>query len=71
MGPDPIIAIRPPIPRIRINDARCQGKRVIVMSYETAYPGLLVDRRNRRPADAAADEGLFSVDDTSGCKEVW
>jgi hypothetical protein len=48
----------PPIPRIRINDARWQGNRVIITYYETAYPGLLVDCRNRRPAGAAADEGL-------------
>ena len=34
---------QPPIPRIRINDARWQGNRVIITYYETAYPGLLVD----------------------------
>ena len=47
----------PPIPRIRINDARSRGTRVIVMYYETAHPGLLVDRRNHRPAGTDADVG--------------
>ena len=55
-----------PIPRIRINDARSQGNRVIVMYYETAYPGLLVDRRNCRLAGAAADEGRGRDDPGGG-----
>ena len=69
MGSDPIMAPLPPIARIRINDARSQGNRVIVMYYETAYPGLLVDRRNRRPAGAAADAGR-GWDDPRGSEGV-
>ena len=60
----------PPIARIRINDARSHGNRVIITYYETAHPGLLVDCRNRRPAGTAADTGL-GRDESGGGEDVY